>query len=107
MTARSSQGNAETPGEGERAPSRWKVAKLNPTPGLSVRLTQPPGQWTESGGRTMARSDWLEQTDPDTMLQLLGRRISERKIRLFAAACCRRVWHQLTPYDRRAVEMAE
>jgi len=55
----------------------------------------------------MARADWPEQTDPDTMLQMLDRRISERKIRLFPAACCRRIWHRLEPSDRRAVEMAE
>src|SRR5262249_6753324 len=107
MAARCSQGNAGTTREGERTPSRWNVPKLNPPPNLSVRLTQPPGQCTESGGRTMARADWLEQTDPDTMLQMLGSWISERKVRLFAAGCCRRVWHQLTAYDRRAVEMAE
>lgn len=31
----------------------------------------------------------------------------ERALRLFAVACCRRVWHQLAPDCRRAVEAAE
>src|SRR5438093_13666749 len=55
----------------------------------------------------MTWRDWHEQTDPDTMLEMLRGRISGRKVRLFAVACCRRVWHLLDAPHRRAIEMAE
>jgi hypothetical protein len=51
---------------------------------------------------------WLESGDPDRMLRALGHAESERKLRLFAAACCRRVWPLLRDErSRRAVEVAE
>src|SRR5438067_5488530 len=55
----------------------------------------------------MTWRDWPEQTDPDTMLLMLRGRLSERKVRLFAVACCRRVWHLLDASPRRAIETAE
>lgn len=58
----------------------------------------------------MTESDWTTCTDAAVMLALLQNRggVSERKLRLFAVACCRRVWHLL--YDgrsRRIVEAGE
>jgi len=51
---------------------------------------------------------WRACRDPKGMFQSLGRRVSPRKIRLFAVACTRRVLH-LLPDDkyRRALDSAE
>jgi hypothetical protein len=40
----------------------------------------------------MTEQEWLECTDLRPILKR-ARKKSERKLRLFAAACCRRVWH--------------
>jgi hypothetical protein len=51
---------------------------------------------------------WLECTDPEAMLKARQGKTSERKLRLFVCACCRRVWHKLSdPQGCRAVEIAE
>jgi predicted component of type VI protein secretion system len=56
----------------------------------------------------MTESEWLACADPLAMLSFLGSRISDRKLRLFACACCRRVWHLITsPPARVAVEASE
>jgi hypothetical protein len=39
----------------------------------------------------MTESEWLTTTDPSAMLAFFEGRASERKLRLFAVACCRRV----------------
>jgi hypothetical protein len=46
----------------------------------------------------MNEQHWLAATSPTPMLGFLrGRgKVSDRKLRLFACACCRRVWHLLT-----------
>jgi hypothetical protein len=64
--------------------------------------------WARDGG--MTRRDWLASNDPIAMLGCLQDcgGLSERKARLFACACCRRLWHRLEPApDRHAVEVAE
>jgi hypothetical protein len=53
-------------------------------------------------------ADWLTCTDPDAMLEIFRRRATDRKVRLFACACCRQVWHLLSsPASQRAVALAE
>ena len=62
----------------------------------------------------MNDAEWATCTAPLKMLLCLRqrnsrRRVSERKLRLFACACVRRLWQILTPADSsvRAVETAE
>jgi hypothetical protein len=56
----------------------------------------------------MTEREWLECADPGPMLRYLEKRGSERKLRLFACACCRLVWDLLDePASRRAMLVAE
>jgi hypothetical protein len=58
----------------------------------------------------MNAADWDSCTDPDAMLRYLGDlgRVLSRKFRLFAVACCRRIWHLMTdPRSRSLVEVVE
>jgi hypothetical protein len=56
----------------------------------------------------MTEAEWLACDDPTPMLDNLSDRASERKLRLFAVACCRRVWHLLNEEPgRHAVEIGE
>lgn len=61
----------------------------------------------------MTETEWAQCTDLYKMIKVLGSRKSPwkwstRKARLFACACCRRVWDLLTdPGNQSAVEVAE
>lgn len=56
----------------------------------------------------MTDLEWQTCRDPAALLASLEGRISERKLRLFACACCRRVWDLISDrLCRELVELAE
>jgi hypothetical protein len=56
----------------------------------------------------MTEADWLVSNDPTAMLAQVGEHAGERKLRLFACACCRLLWRDLIDErSRAAVEAAE
>src|SRR5262245_10055596 len=57
----------------------------------------------------MTEAEWLNCTDPRVMLDFLRGKASDRKRRLFACACHRRIWHLLGDAGdlRKAVELIE
>jgi hypothetical protein len=53
-------------------------------------------------------AEWRAATDAEDLLKVLHGRLSDRKFRLFACACCRRLPHVLAdPRNVRAIEAAE
>jgi hypothetical protein len=75
---------------------------------------RPEAAWKDGQGLTgrgdaMNEREWNASTDPAAMLRHVRDRglLTERKARLFAAACCRRHWGLLDEWGRRAVEAAE
>lgn len=56
----------------------------------------------------MTEGQWLASSDPEAMLTHVFRKVSSRKLRLYACACVRRAWPLLQdPRSRRVVEKAE
>jgi hypothetical protein len=41
----------------------------------------------------MTETEWRACTEATPMLEFLRGKVSNRKLRLFACACCRRIWH--------------
>jgi hypothetical protein len=70
---------------------------------------EPQDQFLELWKSAMTEEQWLCCTKPAMMLELLSESTIavERKLRLFAAACCRRVWHLLDATARTLVEISE
>jgi len=55
----------------------------------------------------MTEAEWLSATDPQPMLVFLGGKVSDRKFRLIACACCRLTWELLTDEGREAIQYIE
>ncbi len=56
----------------------------------------------------MTVADWLTCANPEIMLESLRGKASDRKLRLFAVACCRRLWPSIKGEQfRHAVRVAE
>src|SRR6516164_9470849 len=68
------------------------------------------GRWTLcwARGDAMTEQEWLSCTNPKTMLEFLRGKASSRSLRLFAVACCRRIWAFITdPQSQAVVEITE
>jgi len=56
----------------------------------------------------MTEAEWLASTELKQMLRFVRGKASDRRLRLFACACCRRVWPQIPERrSREAVEISE
>jgi hypothetical protein len=56
----------------------------------------------------VTEAEWLSSNDPKALVAFVSGRVSDRKLRLFAAACCRDVWRMLkAACARRSVEVGE
>ena len=56
----------------------------------------------------MTEAEWLACVDPGDMLDQIETKASDRKLRLFAVACARRLWHLLTDiHSKTVVEATE
>ena len=57
--------------------------------------------------RTMTEGEWMACADPQKMLEFLRGRASERKLRLFAIACCRHFWTATNSEEMALASVAE
>src|SRR4051794_32837961 len=56
----------------------------------------------------MTEKEWLASDHPGATLAFVAARAGDRKVRLFACACCRRIWHLLhDERSREAIAVAE
>src|SRR5262245_8625708 len=54
----------------------------------------------------MTEAEWMTCADPGKMLNFLRNRVSDRKLQLFAVACCHRFRHLLDEGSRAALDVA-
>jgi hypothetical protein len=55
----------------------------------------------------MIEEEWQNTADPHAMLAFLQAKASDRKLRLFAVACSRRIWTVIDALGQAAVEVSE
>jgi hypothetical protein len=55
----------------------------------------------------MTEAEWQACEDPEQMLLFLQGKASNRKLRLFAVACCRRIWHAMPEPSLKGIEASE
>jgi hypothetical protein len=55
----------------------------------------------------MNEAEWQACTAPQPMLEYLRGKVTDRKLRLFGCACCRRVWSLLSRKCRKSLVIAE
>ena len=69
----------------------------------------PQGMLKSPVGKTpMTESEWVACTVPWQMMAFLRDMASDRKLRLYACACCRHIWHLVEDLpNQQAVEVAE
>jgi hypothetical protein len=58
-------------------------------------------------GLAMTEEEWLACNDPAPMLRFLTDKGSDRKLRLFGVACCRRIWDAMWEGCHPGVEVVE
>src|SRR5262245_1277609 len=94
----------------ERAPVAQTPVRRRPCATRWTERTPPPtlhaGEVAE--GEEMDEQEWLKCMDPRPMFAFLQNRANVRKWRLFACACCRRIWDLLSENgSHRNIEAAE
>jgi hypothetical protein len=73
-----------------------------------VSSTKTSPHTEKSKPKKPGEQEWQTCRKPGYMLgTLLDGRVTDRKARLFACACCRMIWHHIDAQGRAAVELAE